>query len=304
MSSVWVDLLGAEVRFYDAAGIRTRCIEAGDGPPLIFLHGVGGHAEAFSRNVVPLSDRFRVIALDYLGSGLTDRTSGQVGKDQYVEHLLRFMDAAGVAKAHLAGESLGGWIAFWTALDHPDRVADLISICGARLDVETDAASQRHVEEGRAELKRLTRQFLDQPTRENVRRRLAWLFRHPERDITEELVEIRWRMYQRSSALASLSQFTDRPQDRHRDNAPEAITAEHLARLHHRTLMLWTTHNPSTTAATAERASRHLPAGEFTVMQDCAHWPQWEDPATFNRIVREFLSPSGSGGGAAGSQIG
>jgi pimeloyl-ACP methyl ester carboxylesterase len=53
--SLWLGLLGAETRYYDAGGIRTRAIESGSGdPPLIMLHGVGGHAEAFARNVVPL----------------------------------------------------------------------------------------------------------------------------------------------------------------------------------------------------------------------------------------------------------
>ena len=57
-SSFWAGLLGAEVKYYDAKGMRTRAIEAGSGEPLIFLHGSGGHAEAYCRNVVPLSDEF------------------------------------------------------------------------------------------------------------------------------------------------------------------------------------------------------------------------------------------------------
>jgi len=52
--SLWLDLLGAEVRYYDAAGVRTRSIECGAGETVIMLHGIGGHAEAFARNVVRL----------------------------------------------------------------------------------------------------------------------------------------------------------------------------------------------------------------------------------------------------------
>ena len=57
--SIWVDLLGADVRYYDAGGVRTRSIEGGAGETVIMLHGVGGHAEAFARNVVPLGERFQ-----------------------------------------------------------------------------------------------------------------------------------------------------------------------------------------------------------------------------------------------------
>jgi 2-hydroxy-6-oxonona-2,4-dienedioate hydrolase len=288
MSTIYVDLLGSEVRFYDAEGVRTRCIQAGDGHPVIFLHGVGGHAEAFARNIVPLSSDFRAISLDYLGFGLTDKPAESPTHLDYVEHLVAFMDAAGIEKAHLVGESLGGWVSFWTAMLHPDRVAKIISVCGARLETETDEESQRHVDAGRAELQRLTQQFVDNPTRANVRARLEWLFRHPDRDITEELVDVRWAIYQHAEAQKHLRRTAPRRDDLQATDV--GLTAERLGQIKHPTLMLWTDHNPSTTAATAERATQYLPNGSFQLMRDCAHWPQWEDPETFNRIVTEFLT--------------
>src|SRR6185436_13870284 len=71
MSTIWVDLLGTQVKYYDAAGLRTRAIEAGSGDALILLHGSGGHAEAYTRNVVPLAEHFRVCSVDMIGHGLT-----------------------------------------------------------------------------------------------------------------------------------------------------------------------------------------------------------------------------------------
>src|ERR1700722_18017982 len=92
--SLWLELLGAETRFYNAGGIRTRAIESGDaGVPLIMLHGVGGHAEAFARTVVPLGKHFRTIALDYLGHGLSGSIDGPLMKEAYAKHLVDFMDA-------------------------------------------------------------------------------------------------------------------------------------------------------------------------------------------------------------------
>ncbi len=131
--AIWEELLGAEVRFYDAAGVRTRSIQAGSGEALIMLHGIGGHAEAFARNVVPLGHHFDARAIDYYGHGLTGIGSMPFDKDGYVKHLLDYMDAAGIKKAHLIGESLGGWIAAWTAIDHPDRVGKVIYTVGAML---------------------------------------------------------------------------------------------------------------------------------------------------------------------------
>jgi pimeloyl-ACP methyl ester carboxylesterase len=68
MNSFWVELLGASV--YPLAGCyRTRVIEAGEGEPLGLLHGTGGHAENYIRNIAPLSRRHRVIAVDLGGTG-------------------------------------------------------------------------------------------------------------------------------------------------------------------------------------------------------------------------------------------
>ena len=174
--SIWVDLLGAEVRYYDAAGIRTRSIESGTGETIIMLHGIGGHAEAFARNVVPLGEHFNARSIDYYGHGFTDYGGKPFVKDTYVRHLIDFMDAAGIKKAHLIGESLGGWIAAWAAIDYPDRVGKVIYTVGAHLKVPIDEATQAKTAAGQAELTRLSKQFMAEPNRANVHARLKWLF--------------------------------------------------------------------------------------------------------------------------------
>jgi 2-hydroxy-6-oxonona-2,4-dienedioate hydrolase len=291
MNTIWIDLLGSESRFYDAGGIRTRCIEAGDGEPVIFLHGVGGHAEAFARNVVPMSQNFHAISLDCLGFGLTDRPAEPASREDYITHLLNFMDAAGIEKAHLVGESFGGWLAFWTAITHPDRVSKLISVCGAQLAVKADEQSQRHLDAGRAELRRLSQQFAAEPTRENMRARLNWLFHRPDRDVTEELVDVRLAIYQR--ALEQEHADTGHRPVVGPGSHGGSFTPDVLAKITQPTLMLWTEFNPSATAAMAEIASGYLPDGHFRLMEDCAHWPQWEQPERFNSIITEFLGTSG-----------
>src|SRR5437870_8537141 len=117
-------------RYYDAKGIRTRCFEKGEGQPVILLHGGGGHAETWVRNLIPLSEKFRVLAIDYLGHGYTDKPKITYSLDAFSKHLLDFMDAAGIKKAHLVGESQGGQISVLTAHEHPERVDKLGLIVG------------------------------------------------------------------------------------------------------------------------------------------------------------------------------
>jgi 2-hydroxy-6-oxonona-2,4-dienedioate hydrolase len=290
--TIWVDLLGAETRYVDAEGMRTRVIEAGSGQTIVLLHGGGGHAEAYARNVVPLAQHgLRVVALDCLGHGLTDRPTSPFGRDAYVAHLLATLDALGIEQATLVGESLGGWIAFWTALMHPERVSKLVSVCGARLEVEKDPESDAHVRAGRARFKALNQELLKSPTLENVRNRLAWLFYDPEVSITDELAELRLRLYQDDRVRRTLSdgigmKVVESSAGTTKQNY--AFNAELLGQISHDTLVLWTSHNPSNTAATARRAAAYIPRSRFVLMQDCGHWPQWEDAATFNRIVADF----------------
>jgi 2-hydroxy-6-oxonona-2,4-dienedioate hydrolase len=128
--SVWGDLwqTGAQLRYVDAGGIRTRVLEAGapDNPPLIMVHGTGGHLEAYTRNLAALARDFRVVLYDMVGHGFTDKPDRPYTTDVLSDHLLALMDALQIDRAHLSGESLGGWVAAWTAAHHPERLRRLV----------------------------------------------------------------------------------------------------------------------------------------------------------------------------------
>jgi 2-hydroxy-6-oxonona-2,4-dienedioate hydrolase len=283
MASIWLSLLGAEVRFYDAGGVPTRAIESGTaGTPLVLLHGVGGHAEAYARNVVPLGEHFRTIAIDYLGHGLSGSIDGPLDKEAYAKHLVDFLDAAGIEKANLLGESLGGWISVWTSLLYPERVNKIVYCVGAKLDVPVDEEAAKRTAAGRAELIRLSKQFNADPSRENVRARLNWLFHKPERDVTDELVDLRWALYQRELSGVRGHAAGSAPNE-------DPLTSERLRTIVHPMLVLWTEYNPSAAVAEARSAMNYLPNAELTVMDDCGHWPQWEHPEEFHAIVRSYL---------------
>ena len=74
-----LDAIAPFERYYDAAGIRTRCFEKGEGKPVILLHGGGGHAETWVRNLIPLSQKFRVLAIDYRGYGSSEGSPSERG---------------------------------------------------------------------------------------------------------------------------------------------------------------------------------------------------------------------------------
>lgn len=119
-------------RWVKAGGIRTRYIEAGDGPPLVLCHGGGpGYAAdlAWPKNVPELAKHFRVLAIDVLGHGETDKPAGLLYSHQdQVDHLASFIDTLCLQPLYLAGNSMGAYQVFKLALDHPDWVRKVMGI--------------------------------------------------------------------------------------------------------------------------------------------------------------------------------
>ncbi|MEM7024981.1 MAG: acetoin dehydrogenase dihydrolipoyllysine-residue acetyltransferase subunit, partial [Pseudomonadota bacterium] len=128
----------------DAAGKRIRYLEmgAGEGPPVIFVHGFGGDLNNWQFNQEALAQDHVTYAIDLPGHGgsTKDLGSGHIHVGALSAAVVDFMDAKNVAKAHLVGHSLGGAVALDLALNHPDRVATATLICSAGLGPEINMA--------------------------------------------------------------------------------------------------------------------------------------------------------------------
>ena len=96
----------------------------GDGPPLVLLHGLSGHARTWDHTAAALSDRYRVLALDQRGHGDTD-PAPSYGFTAMAGDLLAFLDNLGLPRITLAGLSMGGIVSFVFASKHPERVSRL-----------------------------------------------------------------------------------------------------------------------------------------------------------------------------------
>lgn len=288
MSTIWTDLLGAQVR-YLGNRYRSRVIEAGDGPPLLLLHGVGGHAEAYAKNVVRLGRTARAMAPDFLWHGFSAKPEYVDGEDipAYAAQLLDLMDAEGIERADIEGESLGGWVALWMALHHADRINRIVLNTTAGIRFQPGVVPERP-KEGRELLAQRSLAAISDPNRETIRKRLEWLFASPDR-VTDELVELRFRLYSDPAVQASLrSVFLNAfaGQGAPRKTIPE----DELGRITVPTLVLWTDHNPGTGPEVGRYIASRIPGAQFACIEDAAHWPQWEQPEEHDRLVAAFLA--------------
>jgi pimeloyl-ACP methyl ester carboxylesterase len=110
----------------EIGGLRFHYTDwGGDGPPLVMLHGLSGHARTWDYTAAPLSGRYRVLALDQRGHGDTD-WAPKYGFAPMAQDLLGFLDALDLREVTLMGLSMGGIVSFVFAAAHPERVRRLV----------------------------------------------------------------------------------------------------------------------------------------------------------------------------------
>jgi pimeloyl-ACP methyl ester carboxylesterase len=119
---------GVAHEFVDAHGLRTHVAIAGDGPPVVLLHGWPQHWYLW-RDVMPLvAPHARVIAPDFRGFGWTEVPEDGYEKHQLMRDVLALLDRLGVERFSIAGHDWGGYVGFLLALDHPERVDKLLAL--------------------------------------------------------------------------------------------------------------------------------------------------------------------------------
>ncbi len=280
-SSVWSDLRGVTFSqgYLEAGGIRTRYIQSGDPskPLVLALHGVGGHAEAYSRNFGPHGEHFWFVAIDMLGHGWTDQPAIDYQVKDYAEHVLAVLKALGRSSAMFTGESLGGWVATYLAVHHPEAVE--------RLVLNTSGGWTAHPEV-MARLKKLSNEAASDPSWERIKARLEFLMCDKSM-VSDDLIETRRAIYAQPGFEATMARIMCLQDMEIR--RPNMITEEQYRSIKAPSLVVWTSHDPTATPEEGKQISEMIPGAQYVVMNECGHWPQFEDADEFNRLHINFL---------------
>ena len=280
-TSVWSDLAQVEFSqgFLQAGPYRTRYLHAGDDdkPVLLLLHGITGHAEAYARNLQAHGEHFSVWAIDLIGHGYSSKPDHPLEIKHYVDHVSHFLDAIDAETASFSGESVGGWVTARYAMLYPERVNRVV------LNTMGGTMANPKVME---RLYALSMEAAKDPSWERVKARLGWLMADPAM-VTDDLIRTRQAIFEQPDWLKAcesnmaLQNLEIRKRNMLSDDDLRSIQAE--------AMVLWTTKDPSGPVDEGARIASLIPNGKLTVMDNCGHWPQYEDTETFNRLHLDFL---------------
>ncbi|MDQ3544808.1 MAG: alpha/beta hydrolase [Actinomycetota bacterium] len=281
--TAWLDLTAIPftVDWVDAAGVATRRLSAGSGPDVIFLHGTSGHLEAFTRNFVAhVEAGYRCHAIDMLGHGYTGKPDYDYEIPRYVEHVANVIDALGLDRVNLAGESLGGWVAAVYAAERPERVISLQLIAAGGTKANPEIMER---------IKSSTHRAVTTDDKELTRQRLNLLMHDPETSVSDELVDVRHRIYHEPDFVENVDHVLclQNMEVRQR-NLLRPETLAKLGDIH--TLIVWGNQNPFGDVPEARKMHEDIPNSRLELFDDCGHWPQHEQADRYNELAIGFLN--------------
>lgn len=264
-----------------AAGIRTNYHDLGSGHPVLLLHGSGPGVSGYANwrlNMKVLAEKARVVVPDMVGFGYTERPEGVTYTMKgWVDHAVGLLDALGIEKTDLVGNSFGGGLALAMAVGHPSRVRKLV-LMGA-VGVAFDLTPG------------LDEVWGYEPSVEGMRRILD-IMAYDRALVTDELAEVRYRATLRPGVQEAYASMFPAPRQRWIDAM--ASPDGEIAKIPHGTLIVHGRDDRVIPVENAIRLNRLIVDSQLHVFGRCGHWTQIEHASRFNRLVSDFLAePSG-----------
>lgn len=260
-------------------GYRLHYLEQGaeqaGAPVVVFLHGSGsgasGHSN-FKRNYPVLAQAgYRVIVPDLIGYGYSDKPDDvNYPLSFFVECVHQLLQAIGVQRFTLIGNSLGGAIALQYTLDYPQTVERLLLMAPGGIENQADYFTMP----GMQIMKEV---FTGPPTRDSLEQFIRRGLVYDESQVDEELVNERWAVFQTQNTQVIKTMTVPNLTDR----LPE-ITCP--------VLVLWGVNENMMPESGIQKLAKGLPRVRVTLVSQCGHWVMFEHPEFFNRTTLDFLA--------------
>ena len=268
-----------------ALACRVYCNDAGQGPAVVMLHGGGPGASGwsnYSRNIGPFVEAgFRVLLMDCPGFGQSDAILPDDSRDLVNARAVKgLLDALGIEKAHLVGNSMGGATSIRFALEFPDRLDRLVLMGPGGLG-DTSIFTPMPMEG----IKLLFKVYME-PSLESLREMIQVFVYDPSR-MTDELIEGRYRNMMRNDG-EHLTNFVKSAMAN-----PSVVLGDlspRLGEITAKTLCTWGANDRFVPLDHGLKVVKGVKDSRLHVFSQCGHWAQWEQAEEFNRLVIDFLT--------------
>ncbi len=247
--------------------------------PLLLVHGFGGDKDNWAMLAPHLTDRYHVIIPDLVGFGdnVRDPDLPYDIKAQ-TDRLVGFMDAIGLARAHIVGNSMGGWIALQAALDHPDRLATLTLVNNAGVKGAEESTLQK--------LPRTDKSPLVPETVGELKQLMGFIAHKP-RPIPGRFMDVVFEERSQHSALLEQIFWTIV------NDGDERPLNDRLGEVRVPTLVIWGRHDQLIHVSCVAELEKGIPGSEAVIFEDAGHVPMLEKPAATAAVLRRFLAKHG-----------
>lgn len=257
-------------------GIATNVLDIGEGSPVLLLHGSGPGVSAYAnwRLTIPaLAAEHRVIAFDQPGFGFTERPGGaEYTVESWTDHVLGVLDALGLTRVDLVGNSFGGAIALRFAALHPDRVRRLVLMGSVGVPF--------------AITKGLDEVWGYEPA-PGAMRAIMDYFAYDNSLLTDDLASVRERAAARPGVQEAYASMFPAPRQRWVDAmvVPDTL----IQALPHETLLVHGRDDQVIPPSTSLQLLDLIDRAQLHVFGRCGHWVQIEQDTRFNALLRDFL---------------
>ena len=276
-----MDLPG-ESRYATVDGIKAHYLTAGEGVPLLLLHGLGASVATWRDNIGPLSKAFQVYALDYPGHGDSGKPRDMDYAPSTIAHFVRrFAEALNLDRMAMIGNSVGGAIGMMLALGKPDLVSSLVLVGSASLGREVSFFMRLVSVPGLGEL-------LAGPRVDWTGLMLRTVFYDRgfiTQELTDEMGRTRRMPGAREAVLKAIRNGVDLGGVR-----KEYVLVDQLKRLDIPLMLVWGRQDRVLPVSHAYRAQEVVPNAQLHILDRCGHWPHMEKASEFNSLAMRFLS--------------
>jgi len=251
-------------------GQKIQYVEAGSGPTVILLHGLGGSSVVWNFNIGPLAEKFHVVVPDQIGFGKSDKPLVNYRIRTYVDFLDQFCKQLKIERATLVGNSMGGWIAAMYTASFPDRVDKLVLVDAAGYAPPKDLDTR-------------TLFALNPTTREGMKLLSAKVF-YNKAFQTDAVIDqaIAARLAAGDGyTINSITESIIRGED-FLDDVVKTIKQP--------TLIVWGREDGLVPLSEGERFHKDIAGSTLIVFDQCGHVPNIEKAGEFNAAVIKFLS--------------